>query len=348
MVTTLGVVGMGFLGAGVVSAAQPASPATCVANVGNSGLSAALVANSHETIAHRTIDAKGCDIGIFVGPGVTGVTIDAVTVTGANFQGIFAEKTSGVTVERSTITGNGFGTIDASAPLLPSGVHSLVSQAFAISLFGVSHSSVMNNRVFDNGRGGIGIMDNGPNNPGTMTQDHTASLVASSNDKVVGNRVTKNYNGCGIVLATQNLGGSLSDMVVAKNTVTGTGMSSHGPDIGGIVVAADLPNSTVSNVLVGGNKVSGSFEGGLIVNAEAFNSSTTNVRLIGNTASGNNVGHLEAPNTAGIIVFAAGSQKNPPKTNPAQNVGTVVSGNSLTHQVYGIWSSGDNQLEVNS
>lgn len=348
MAVTLSAVGLGLLGTGAMVAAAPVSAASCVANVANSGLTAAVVAKPNQTIAHQTIDAAGCDIGIFVGPSVSGVTINAVKVTGASFQGIFAEKTSGLTVEHSTITDNGFKTIDKSAPVLPSGVHSLVSQAFAISLFGVSGSTVEDNKVFDNGRGGIGVMDNGPNDPGTMTQSHSAPLVASSNDKIIGNWTTKNYNGCGIVLATQNFGGSLSHMVVARNTVTGTGMSANGPDIGGIVVAADLPNSTVSDVTVSGNKVTGSFEGGLIVNAEAFNSSTTNVQLLHNTVAKNNIGHLEAPNTAGIIVFAANPQKNPPKTNPAENVGTVVSGNSLSGQVYGMWTSGNNQISVAS
>lgn len=345
--TALGIASIGFLGTGAVAAAQPASAADCVANVADSGLSAAVVATSHETIAHKTIDAQGCDIGIFVGPGVTGVTIDGVKITGAGFQGIFAEKTSGLTVEHSTLTDNGFGSIDDSAPATAAGVHSLVSQSFAISLFGVSDSTVEDNAVFNNDRGGIGIMDNGPNDPGTITQDHTAALVASAGDKVIGNRVTKNYNGCAIVLATQNVGGSLSNLVVARNTVTGTGMSANGPDIGGIVVAADPPNSTVSDVSVLRNKVTGSWEGGLIVNAEAFNASTTDVQLIGNTAIRNNLGHLEAPNTAGIIVFAAPSQKNPPKTNPAQNVGTVLSGNHLAGQAYGVWTSGQNQIEMN-
>jgi hypothetical protein len=324
-----------------------AGAASCLSNVGGSGLSAAVVAKSGQTIAHKTIDAAGCDIGIYVGPGVSGVTIDAVKVTGASFQGILAEKTSHLKVEHSILTGNGFKTIDKSAPKLPSGVHSLVSQSFAISLFGVSDAMVMDNKVYNNGRGGIGVMDNGPNNPGTITQDHSAPVVGSANDMISGNKVWKNYNGCGIVLATQNVGGTLSNMVVTGNVIHGTGISrTNGPDIGGLVVAADLPNSTVSNVTVSHNRVTGSFEGGLIVNAEAPGSSTQNVRVVDNLAAKNNIGHLEAPNTAGIIIFAATAAKLPPKTNQAENIGTVVSGNTESGQVYRIWSSGDNQISV--
>ena len=198
------------------------------------------------------------------------MTLDAVKVSGADFDGILAEKTSGLTVENSSFTDNGFKTIDKSAPLLSSGVHSLVSQAFAISLFGVSHSTVKNNRVFDNGRGGIGVMDNGPNDPGAITQSPAAPLLGSTDDTITGNKAWKDYNGCGIVIAIQNFRGSLSHIVVTRNTITGAGTSTlGGPVRGGFVVAADLPDSTVSDVIVSGNTVRDSWEGGLIVNAEA-------------------------------------------------------------------------------
>lgn len=332
----------------IQNATTTSAATSCVANAGGTGLSAAIVAKSGQTISDRTVNAAGCDIGIYVGSGVSGVTINSVKVTGASFQGILAEKTTGLTVENSTITNNGFKSIDPSAPpLAGSGVRSLVSQAFAVSLFGVSHSTVKNNQVYDNGRGGIGIMDNGPTDPGSITQNTSAPLVASVNDAVIGNKVWENYAGCGIVLAPQNFGGHLGNLVVSGNTVTGIGISKvYGPVIGGIVVAADAPNSTVANVMVNHNTVTGSFEGGLIVNAETPGSSTQNVHLIQNTLAGNNQGHLEAPNTAGIIIYAATATKLPANTNQAENTGVVVAGNSESGQVYGIWTEGDNQINV--
>ena len=125
-------------------------------------------------------------------------------------------------------------------------------------------------------------MDNGPNDPGTITQDPSAPLVSSSYDSVTGNREWANYNGCAIVAATQNLGGSLSNILIAANSIAGTQSSlsqigPNGPDVGGIVVAADPPSSTVTDVRVSDNRVTSSFEGGVIVNAEAFNSFTKNV-----------------------------------------------------------------------
>jgi hypothetical protein len=237
-----------------------------------------------------------------VGAGVSHVTIRSVRVAGASFQGIFAQDTSYVEIVGSTITGNAFGTVDASAPPLPgSGVHSLVGQAFAISLFGVSHATVSGNTLYDNGRGGIGVMDNGPHDPGTITQNGSAPLTPSTDDSVTGNLEWANDNGCAIVAATQNLGGSLSDLLIARNTILGTQSSvsqigQNGPDVGGIVVAADLPGSTVTDTRVSGNRVTSSFEGGVVINAEAANSFTKDVAVTGNLLWGNNWG-IRRPRT---------------------------------------------------
>lgn len=292
------------------------------------------MAKSGQTIANRTITTS-CDIGIFVGPGTSHVTIARVTVTGAHYQGILAENASHIVVENSTITGNGFHTINPHAPALPgSGLHSYVGQSFAISLFGVTSSTVRGNTVSNNGRGGIGIMDNGANNPGTIAQNRSAKLVGSAGVSVTGNTLTENYNGCAIVAATQNFGGHLSNIVITGNTITGTGMNkTKGPDTGGIVVAADLPNSGVTGALVSGNTIAKSFEAGVIVNAEAPNSQTANVMIVGNTLSANNWGKLEAPSTTGVVVFAGAGGAN--------NVATNVVGNTITDQFYGIWASGD-------
>jgi len=320
---------------GLATAGAAQAQASCTPDVGGTGLSAAVVARAHQRISHRVVDATGCDIGIYVGAGARRVSIRSTTVTGANFQGIFAERTSHLTISHSTVTRNAFNTIDPSAPPLPgSGVHSWVGQSFAISLFGVSHAAVSGNKVYNNGRGGIGLMDNGPFDPGAKMQNQNpdAPLVRSSHVKIVDNKTWANYNGCGIVAATQNVGGRLSRLSIRGNRIVGTGLGAAGPDIGGIVVAADLPGSKVAHVNVNDNRVRKSFEAGLIVNAEAPGSSTTAVHLYGNKVSGNNVGHLEAPDTAGVVTFAAPG---------AANHGTMIWGNDISNQFYGVWSRGD-------
>ncbi|WP_183061863.1 right-handed parallel beta-helix repeat-containing protein [Motilibacter peucedani] len=320
---------------GLVAPGAAQAAASCTPDVGGTGLSASVVAHDHQRISRTTVDATGCDIGIYVGAGADHVTIRGVRVTGAGYQGIFAEKVSHLRISDSTVTGNAYKTVDPSAPPLPgSGVRSFVGQAFAISLFGVSHVTVQGNKVYDNGRGGIGVMDNGPFDPGARMekQNPAAPLVKTSWVKVVDNDTWGNYNGCGVVAATQNVDGALSHITIRDNRITGIGFGAAGPDIGGIVVAADLPGSTVTRADVAGNTVRDSFEGGLIVNSEAPGSSTTGVYLYDNQVSGNNVGFLEAPNTAGVITFAAPG---------AANNDTRIFRNTITDQFFGVWSRGD-------
>ena len=319
----------------VATAGAAQAHTRCAPDVGGTGLSAAVVAHSHQRISHRVINATGCDIGIYIGARARHVSIRSTRVTGANFQGIFAEKTAYLRISHSTVTGNAFNTIDPSAPPLPgSGVPSFVGQSFAISMFGVSHATVADDRVYNNGRGGIGLMDNGPFDPGAkmQNQDPDATLVPSSYIRIVRNKTWANYNGCGIVAATQNVGGYLTRLSIRGNRILGTGIGAAGPDIGGIVVAADLPDSKTTHVDVNDNTVRDSFEAGLIVNAEAPGSSTNAVHIYDNRVSGNNVGHLEAPDTAGVVTFAAPG---------AVNHHTLIWGNDISQQFYGIWSRGD-------
>ena len=73
-----------------------------------SGLSAAeVVSTSSTTLTGTVVKATGCDIGIYVAPGTSTVTITHVNVTGANDHGIFVQNASHVTISTSTVEGNG-------------------------------------------------------------------------------------------------------------------------------------------------------------------------------------------------------------------------------------------------
>src|SRR5581483_672813 len=61
--------------------AGPARAASC-SPAGPSGLTAAMIVASGQTLSSQTVDATGCDIGIYLAPGTTGVTINGVTVSG--------------------------------------------------------------------------------------------------------------------------------------------------------------------------------------------------------------------------------------------------------------------------
>src|SRR6185312_7740621 len=67
--------------------------------------SAAIVATSGQTIT-GTIDATGCDVGVFVGSGVSNVTVTA-TIHDANKVGVLADGATNVTVTGSTISNIG-------------------------------------------------------------------------------------------------------------------------------------------------------------------------------------------------------------------------------------------------
>ncbi|HVX20126.1 MAG TPA: right-handed parallel beta-helix repeat-containing protein [Acidimicrobiales bacterium] len=306
-------------------AAGAAPTCTALTDPGTTGLTAAVVATNGQTLSGTTVQATGCDVGIYVGAGATGVTIDGVTVSGANDAGILAEDTTGLTVTNSVVQGNAL-QADKRIP-----------QAFGISLFGVSTSTVSSNTVKGNGRGGIGLMDDGPFDPGAIQPTPGPAVpVPSKNDHITGNTVSTNYAGCAIVLAVFNATNTLTSSTVSTNTIPGNRtVGSHGPVVGGIVAQANGTRSSVNGVTISGNTVTTSYEAGIIVHAAAPYSKTTTVKVTGNpNISGNNWGLTNGPTaTVGVLV---GTSLAP----MTKNVGTVVSGNTISSQFYGIWSEG--------
>ena len=133
---------------------------------GTTGLTAAIVATNAQTIdqttvGSATVNATGCDLGIYVGPTVAGVTIggssasDGVTISGANDTGIFAEQQpAGVIIENNTVQNNGVNP------------NPKIGSFGGIVLAGVTDGSVENNTIMNNGGGGVFVNDNGPVDPG--------------------------------------------------------------------------------------------------------------------------------------------------------------------------------------
>src|SRR5665811_2075108 len=238
-VVALGVSGFGGAGVlipslgetGVAGALPPCSAA------GTTGLTARTIATPNQTITGAT-DATGCDLGIYVGPGVTGVTINNATISGANDHGIFAQDTTGLTVSNSTVQGNGV------APTAG------IAENKGIELVGVSDSTVSGKTVTGNlADGGIGVADDGPVDPGAP---NPGTLTPTANVTVTNNQSNGNFGGCGVVIAAYDPGAGVTSATVTNNTVIGTvgQFGPHGPVIGGIVVAADTPATSVSSVNV--------------------------------------------------------------------------------------------------
>ncbi len=340
LVRLVGASSLGIAGLGAASLFAPTvlggigtagATVTCTA-AGSTGLTAAHIATTNEVIT-GSVDATGCDIGIYVGSGITGVHIggappaSATTVSGANDTGILAEQTSTLLIQNVTAQGNGI------APT--KGVESYGG----IVLAGVSTSTVTNSTVINNGGGGIFVNDDGPVDPGAPNAGPGA-VVPSNAVTVSQNVINGNYGSCAIVYATHNATGSISGGVISGNVITGHPgvFKASGPDLGGIVVAAASFHATVSNTQVTGNDVSGSFEGGIIVHSHAPLDVVTGTSITNNTIhDGNNWGKTNGPpTTAGIIV---GVDQLPPASAP-QITSTTVSNNTISGQFYGLWISG--------
>ena len=291
-------------------------------------------------ITAQTVEATGCDLGIYVEPGVTGLTIggstpaDGVTVSGANDTGILVDQADTVTIQNDTVQNNG---LNPNPKIISFG---------GIVLAGATNSLVNDDTVTDNGGGGVLVNDNGPVNPGAPNAGPNVP-VAATNDDVSDNTISGNYGSCGIVYATHNTGGSITTGTIDGNTITGhIGVfKATGPDLGGIVVAAASVAATVSDISVTNNNISDSFEGGIIVHSHAPNDVVTGTVITDNTVGpANNWGQTNGPpTTAGIIL---GVDQLPPAIAPTITA-TTVGGNTIFGQFYGLWISGVTDVTVN-
>src|SRR5579875_1940977 len=248
----------GVGGALAMGQATAGATATCV-TAGATGLTAAkVVSASHTTLTGTTVTAKGCDIGIYVAPTTSTVTISHVTVTGANDHGIFVQDASHATISTSTVETNGI------APTKG------ISENKAIELVGTTTSTVKGNTVMDNvADGAIGVADDGPTFDPAAPKASAMKLFPSAHDTVEGNHISGNYRGCGIVIASYVPGAGVSTITATSNTISGAPgkFGPHGPVIGQIVVATDAPGTTVSGTTISTNTVSGSFLAGITVHA---------------------------------------------------------------------------------
>ena len=306
-------------GAANVSYALPGCAAA-----GASGLTAKVVATSGQVIT-GTIDATTCDVGVYVGPGVTGVTIKGATITGANDHGIFVQDTTGIVIKDNTVAGNGV------AP------HDTVTENKAIELVGTSFSVVKDNTVSHNAAdGGIGVADDGAFNPGAPNPG--ASLPGKGN-LVTGNLIEYNLFGCGIVVASYNSAGVIGNLVKG-NTVLGatySTVSTYGPAVGGIVVATDTPFSKAVDNVVIGNFVQGALIPGIVVHSNAPGDVVKGTVIMLNTLDYNGYegpAPTEPVLPTGIMVVA---EAFPGETPEPIITNTFIVGNTVINNYYGVF-----------
>ena len=329
-----------------------ALPATAVFAVscspaGNTGLTAArVVGHSHVTISGKTINATGCDLGVYVKPGVSYVTITGTTVTGANQHGIFVQDASHITITHDLVTENGV----AGNACPPGGPPppGCIPEDKGIQLVGTTDSVIAHNVVSNNtADGGIGVADDGPTNPGAPLGVAGASRQAV-NVVVKDNTVDDNSNGCGIVVAAYNAGVGVHDITVSGNTIIGqapgTPIGPTGPYIGQIVVGDDTPMATISNVVIDGNRLDGAFLPGIVLHANVFGDLITNTKITNNIIA--QTGYYPGPanatsntptvaqGTTGISIVAENTASTSPKANVSH---TLVSGNTILGVNNGVW-----------
>ena len=320
-----------FVVGGVVVGTPARALPVCTANAGGSGLSAAFVVSTAGQVVNSatfppngTLDATGCDVGIYVVPSATGASISGVTVTNANNHGIMAEGVSGVTIQNNTVQGNG---IHANPNL---------SVDKAIQLVGVTNSVVIGNNVFNNiADGGISVTDEGSNfDPAAI--NGPAAPTPSTNDTISNNNIHDNFSGCAIVIESWVSGAGVDHVTASNNTITGhAGMfGPHGPVIGQIVVAGNAPGASVTNTTLTGNTIIQSFLSGITLHANAPGDVIRNTLIQSNLLDSNNWGHVNGAPQSDAIALEINNI--PPPVTPVLD-STNISNNSLSNQYVGVW-----------
>lgn len=337
-----------MLGANCAVACSPA---------GSTGLTAKTILQSRSQLIGTSVDATGCDVGIYVGPGTQNVFISGVTVSGANEHGIFVQDSSDVTIQDSVVTGNGVN--GHACPPTGTAPPTCIAEDKAIELVGTRDSLVTRNLVSNNrADGGIGVADDGPVNPGAPGT-FPGSLRGAKNDVVSDNLIIDNSNGCGIVIAAYNQGSPVENIEAVGNTIIGTAPPAGqigpppGSFIGQIVVATDGPYAAISGAQIVRNRLDGSELPGIVVHANVFGDVISQTEIQSNVIADN--GYYPGPpaaqpndpgisqGTTGIALIAeVGGAKAP---DPVLTH-TTVSSNTILHDTNGIWLCGTRATDV--
>ncbi len=220
--------GGGMLAFATFTVVAPAGASGC-AQAGTTGFTAAVVATQGQMIT-GTVDATGCNLGVYVGPGITGVTVSGATVENATDHGILAEDTSNVTIQNNTVSNNG------TQP------NPMVASDDAIFFSGVSGSTISGNTETNDFAGGIRVTDDGPldpaaPNPGPRPSCHPRTTPSRATSSAASTAAAPCSS------AAYNSGNDIQSVTASNNTITGAigQFGAHGPVIGQIVIAGDGP-----------------------------------------------------------------------------------------------------------
>lgn len=279
-----------------------ASAATCqnVATVSKGTLSAAKVASKNETIT-GDVDAKGCDIGVYVGSDIKNVTVSAV-VHDANQYGVFND--GDVTVSGAEISK--IGNHDGSGTFAPNGSQTGVGVYFATN--SNASGAVKSSYVHDYQKGGIVISTKG------------------SSVNVTGNRVVGLSN---VPFIAQNgiqfgygATGNVKENTVDGNWYDGANWSSTG------ILVFETYNVNVDKNQVNNNQVGIGVEAWCWIEPSASNNSIVN----------NNVTGSEWGVSVGAVGFPGYSTCNAAVNNNKVTNNVVTNATNTGEEGVSVWT----------
>lgn len=256
------------------------------------------------------IDASHMVNGIVLEPGSSGSLVHGFVVMNADGEGLLATGVSNVTIAGNIFANNDRGATNGSQypPCLPSG-QIPGDCGEALHLQGTTNSRVTRNWVVKN-VGGILVSDDVAPSVGNVI-DHNVAL--------------DNAEDCGITLPSHTPGMGVYHNLVEFNVSARNGGA-------GILLAASAPGTSAHDNAIRNNIIVANGEVGVQLHAHAPNQSIDNNVITGNLIDKNNLsgdpdaGDME---TTGVLVFSA--------VVPVH--GTVVQGNHIMNNTFGIWLS---------
>jgi hypothetical protein len=195
-------------------------------------LTAAVVAVAPFTSVSGTVNAAGCDVGVYIAMSASGTKVSA-TVTDANQVGVFNDGATSVTVTGSTVscTGHHGGTnTGPCSDFSPNGVQTGIDVYFSCAGTG----SISSNTINQYQKGGITVRDL---DSVTVTNNNVTGLGLVN--FIAQNGIEFGFGTCGPTVSTTNVG-QVTGNTVTDNQYNGNGGRAPPPYISSGILAQGI------------------------------------------------------------------------------------------------------------
>jgi hypothetical protein len=192
-------------------------------------LTAAVVVVAPLTTVSGTVNAAGCDVGVYIAMSATGTKVSA-TVTDANKVGVFNDGATGVTVTASTVscTGNHMGTNSGPcSDFSPNGAQTGIDVYYSCAGTG----SISSNTINQYQKGGITVRNL---DSVTVTGNNVTGLGLVN--FIAQNGIEFGFGSCGPTVSTTNVG-QVTGNTVTDNQYNGNGGRAPPPFISSGILA---------------------------------------------------------------------------------------------------------------